>query len=95
VIPLQKMSMELNPGNLVPLDSLGTVYPTIRVVDVWGILTVSKGALMNSTFSRIYVSAPDSLSASPIQGEGWTLELNAGWTVAAGERKGDYVVKKE
>jgi hypothetical protein len=95
VIPLQKMSMELNPGNLVPLASLGTVYPTIRVVDVWGILTVSNGALMNPTFSRIYVSAPGSLSASPIQGDGWTLELNAGWTVAAGERKGDYVVKKE
>lgn len=94
VIPLQKMSMELNPGNLVPLDSLGTVYPTIRVVDVWGILTVSNGALMNPTFSRIYVSAPGSRSASPIQGDGWTLELNAAWTVAAGERKGDYVVKK-
>ncbi len=94
VIPLQKMSMELNPGNLVPLDSLGTVYPTIRVVDVWGILTVSKGALMNPTFSRIYVSAPGNLSASPIQGDGWTLELNAGWTVVAGERKGDYIVKK-
>ncbi len=94
VIPLQKMSMELNPGNLVPLDSLGTVYPTIRVVDVWGVLTVSRGALMNSTFSRIYVSAPDRLSASPIQGDGWTLDLNAGWTVTNGERKGDYIVKK-
>lgn len=93
-IALQKMSMELNPGNLVPLDSLGTVYPTIRVVDVWGILTVSKGALMNSTFSKIYVSAPSGLSSSPIQGDGWTLELNPGWTMTAGERKGDYVVKK-
>lgn len=94
VIPLQKMNMQFNPGNLVPLDSLGTVYPDIRIVDVWGVLTVSKGALMNSTYSRIYVSAPDSLSASPIRGEGWTLELNADWTVAPGERKGDYVVQK-
>ena len=94
VIPLQKMRMELNPDNLVPLASLGTVYPTIRVVDVWGILTVSNGALMNPTFSRIYVSAPGSVSASPIQGDGWTLELNAGWTVTNGERKGDYIVKK-
>lgn len=93
-IPLQKMNMQFNPGNLLPLDSLGTVYPDIRVVDVWGILTVSKGALMNPTFSRIYVSAPINLSASPKQGDGWTLELNAGWTIAAGERKGDYVVKK-
>ena len=88
------MNMQFNPGNLVPLDSLGTVYPDIRIVDVWGILTVSKGALMNSTFSRIYVSAPSSLSAPSTQGDGWTLELNAGWTVAAGDRKGDYVVKK-
>jgi hypothetical protein len=89
------MNMQFNPGNLLPLDSLGTVYPDIRVVDVWGILTVSRGALMNPTFSRISVSAPGSLGASPIQGDGWTLELNAGWAVAAaGERKGDYVVKK-
>ena len=93
-IPLQKMNMQFNPGNLVPLDSLGTVYPDIRIVDVWGILTVSKGALINSTFSRIYVSAPSSLSAPSIQGDGWTLELNAGWIVTNGERKGDYIVKK-
>ncbi len=93
-IPLQKMNMQFNPGNLVPLNSLGTVYPDIRIVDVWGILTVSKGALINSTFSRIYVSAPSSLSAPSIQGDGWTLELNAGWIVTNGERKGDYIVKK-
>jgi hypothetical protein len=94
MIPLQNMSMELNPGNLVPLDALGTVYPTIRVVDVWGILTVSKGALMNSNFSNICVSAPIGLSSSPTQGDGWTLELNPGWTIVVADRKGDYVLKK-
>ncbi len=31
---------------------------------------------------------------SPIRGDGWTLELNAGWTMTNGERKGDFVVKK-
>ena len=94
VIPLQKMNMQMNPGNLVPLEPLGTVYPDIRVVDGWGILTVTKGALIKSDFSRIYVSAPTNPSASPIQGDGWSLELNKGWAVAAGMRKGDYVVKK-
>jgi hypothetical protein len=93
-IPLQKMQMQFNPGNLVPLDSLGTVYPDIRVVDVWGILTVSRGALMTPTYSNIYVPAPKSLNR-PLQGDGWTLELNSGWTIAAGERKGDYVIKVE
>lgn len=94
-IPLQKMNLQFNPNNLVPLDSLGTVYPDIRIVDVWGILTVSKGgALRNPTFTKIYVSAPSNLSLSPIRGDGWTLELNTGWTIASGERKGDYIIKK-
>ena len=93
-LPILKMSMQMNPGTLVPLEPIGIVYPDIRIVDVWGILTVTKGALIKSDFSKIYVSAPSSLSAPSIQGDGWTLELNAGWTVAAGERKGDYVVKK-
>ena len=93
-LPILRMSMQMNPGTLVPLEPIGTVYPDIRIVDAWGILTVTKGALIKSDFSKIYVSAPSSLSAPSIQGDGWTLELNAGWTVAAGERKGDYVVKK-
>jgi hypothetical protein len=93
-LPILKMSMQMNPGTLVPLEPIGTVYPDIRIVDAWGILTVTKGALIKSDFSKIYVSAPSGLSAPSIQGDGWTLELNAGWTVSAGERKGDYVVKK-
>ena len=93
-LPILKMRMQMNPGTLVPLEPIGTVYPDIRIVDAWGILTVTKGALIKSDFSKIYISAPSSLSAPSIQGDGWTLELNAGWTVAAGERKGDYVVKK-
>ncbi len=93
-LPLIKMNMQINPGNLVPLASFGTVYPTIRVVDSWGILTASQGALINTDFSKIYVSAPPEASASPIRGSGWTLELSEGWTLAVGERAGDYVVKK-
>ena len=93
-LPISKMSMQMNPGTLVPLEPLGTVYPDIRIVDAWGILTVTKGALIKSDFSRIYVSAPSNSSISLIQGDGWTLELNAGWTITNGERKGNYVLKK-
>lgn len=93
-LPILKMSMQMNPSTLVPLEPIGTVYPDIRIVDAWGILTVTKGALIKSDFSKLYVSAPSNLSASPIQGDGWTLELNAGWTITSGERKGDYLVKK-
>jgi hypothetical protein len=94
VIPLQKMNMEFDPGNLVPLDSLGTVYPNIRIVDDWGILTVSKGgALLSADFSRITVSAPNSTEGKPIEGDGWKLELKSGWTILPADRRGDFKVR--
>ena len=94
VLPLQKMEMKFNPNNLQPLDSHGTVYPDIRIADAWGILTVSGGALMSPQFNKIQVQAPADTSGRTLQGEGWTLQLDAGWAVTAGERKGDFTLKK-
>jgi hypothetical protein len=96
IIPLQKMKMEFDPGNLVPLDSLGTVYPSIRVVDNWGILTVSKnGALLSADFSRVTVPVPVKASQPVMKGDGWTLQLNDGWSVRPAERNGDFVLRLE
>ena len=90
VVPLQKMNMQFNPGNLVPLDSLGTVYPDIRIVDTWGILTVTRGgALMSADFSRVTLPAPKDTTRDPIEGDGWNLRLNPGWEVGPAERAGD------
>jgi len=77
------------------LDSFGTVYPDIRIVDAWGILTVVKGgALINSNFSNIYVSTTNTTNSSFLQGDGWTLELNAGWIITKGKREGDYILSQ-
>jgi hypothetical protein len=95
IVPLQKMSMQFNPNKLESLDPAGTVYPDIRIVDVWGILTVTNGALMSPTFSKITLTAPADSAARPLQGDGWKLDLNPGWIVAQGARKGDYVLKQE
>jgi hypothetical protein len=94
VLPLRKMQMQFNPNNLQPLDSLGTVYPDIRIVDLWGILTVSKGALMGPSFDKIQVPAPADPGGRTVQGDGWTLELEAGWSLTPGERKGDFTLRK-
>ena len=94
VIPLLKMNMQFDPGNLMPLDSAGTVYPNIRIVDDWGILTVSKGgALLSRDFNRITVPAPKSRQAKLLEGDGWNLELKSGWIILPGERAGDFKVR--
>lgn len=94
MLPLRRMRMTFDPGNLAPLEGHGTVYPNIRIVDVWGILHVSAGgALMNSTYSGVRVSSPTDAGARPARGDGWTLELNEGWALAPGGRRGDYTVR--
>jgi hypothetical protein len=44
---------------------------------------------------RVTLSAPVDTDARPLRGDGWTLELKAGWKIAPGARKGDYVLKND
>jgi hypothetical protein len=92
VIPLTHPSVQFNPGNLQPLGALGTVYPTMKLTDAWGILTVTKGALMNTNWSEVRVAAPEDTTARPVKGDGWTLELKKDWTLQPGKRPGSYVL---
>ncbi|HEX6625111.1 MAG TPA: hypothetical protein VF064_15475 [Pyrinomonadaceae bacterium] len=89
----------INTSNLVPLEGVGTVYPTATVTDAWGTLEVSDGALMihgpGGRITKVYLSRPADPAARPLKGEGWTLQLNPGWTLAPGPRDGDHVLKKE
>ena len=88
-----------DPNNVVGIDSSNTVYPTMRMVDAWGVLTVSNGAWLERDGTghivRARVSAPTDLAARPLKGEGWTLELTDGWEVVPGERPGDVMIKKK
>jgi len=98
VLPLTgKVSYGFDPNNVESLDSLGTVYPTLRVTDAWGILDVTRGALMIlgvPGVSRVQVPAPADTSKRKVEGDGWTLELGEGWNLVPGARKGDYSIKK-
>lgn len=93
IIPFRKVNVQFDPNALVPLDGLGTIYPTIRATDVWGILTVSQGALLDPHWTGIRISAPLDSRARPLKGDGWTLELNEGWTIKPAARQGDYVLE--
>ena len=87
------MSVQFDPRTLQPLDDLGTVYPEIRISDVWGILEASKGALVKGEWGSIVITAPTATTGSPIKGDGWTLELKPGWKLVPTTRKGDYLLQ--
>lgn len=93
VLPLLDANLSFNPANLVPLGDHGTVYPTLRATDAWGVLEVEAtegGALVAVDWSSLRVAAPaepPEAGTAPdgggqtLEGEGWSLELAAGWRV--------------
>lgn len=86
-----------NPNNVVPLADDSTAYPTARITDDWGVLTVSDGVLMvreGGRITRLHVAAPSAPGAQALQGSGWKLELKTGWALAPGSRSGDFTLRK-
>jgi len=84
------MKIQFDPRTVVPLGELGSVYPTLRVADDWGVLEVTGGALVTADWSAVVVAAPGTAVPRPITGDGWRLELVPGWRLEPDEhRAGD------
>ncbi len=92
-LTFRKMHVQFDPRNLQPLGNAGTVYPTMRITDNWGILEATNGALMKPDWSAVVVRAPANTSGKSIKGDGWTLELKPGWKLVPGPRQGDLIVQ--
>jgi hypothetical protein len=92
ILPLKHMNYSFNPQTLQALGGVGTVYPTLRLIDEWGVIEVEDGALMTKDEKTLSVSAAG-IDGSGLKGKGWTLTLKPGWAVKAGARKGDFAVK--
>jgi hypothetical protein len=78
-IKLINKRISFNPGNLIPLEDFGIIYPNLRLVDIWGVLTADSGALINTDRSKIIISKPLSAKDSIIRGNGWQIKLNDSW----------------
>jgi hypothetical protein len=80
IIDLENLSIGFNPSNIMPLDSYGTVYPTLRITDNWGILEVdSCGALMSPEWDMVTISYPELITDTIASGKGWKLKINNSW----------------
>jgi hypothetical protein len=93
-LPLAEMNIQFNPQTLVALDDLGTVYPTLRLVDAWGSLEVESGGALLHADGKIATVAVDGADPQHGVGAGWKLVLKPGWTIAKAERAGDLVVTR-
>jgi hypothetical protein len=90
------LSWSYDPTQLVGFDLSSAVYPSGNFSAGWGKLTVERGGvLVANDFSRIRVGAPAAPFAAgtrTINGEGWTLVLNPGWSLQPDpSRQGSFV----
>jgi len=94
ILPLAQMNIQYDPRGMVSMDSLGTVYPTIRISDIWGIVEVSGGgALMSASWTSLRVPAPTDTTAKQVKGDGWVLRLSEDWYIIPADRPGDFTLK--
>jgi len=91
----ERMNMSFNPSDIMPVEDKGTVYPTIRVTDNWGILKVENGALMSPGWDKISVTIPVKYEHGNISGDGWSLELKDSYSVTKDENTGNYKLSKK
>jgi len=93
-LELESPYFDFEPEDIHPLDTLGTLYNSIRVSDNWGKLTVDKGGCLvsnNLKFIRITAKAFKA-DKNHISGEGWHLILNNDWELVPVEQ--NYFVRK-
>ena len=84
-----------DPGRVFPFDDTRTVYTTRGLIADWGVLTVSDGAILEDDAARRAYVSLDGAAPGMLEGRGWSLELNDGWTIVAAERPGDFLVRRE
>jgi hypothetical protein len=94
-IRFEKMSVSFDPRNIMPIEGYGTVYPTLRISDNWGILTVSNGALLGTNWDKITVSEPTIINKDKVVGNGWTIDLDSGYFVEKNSSDKNYSLKKQ
>lgn len=94
-LPLAEMKLGFDPGKVETLDSVGTIYGSLRLSDRWGLLqTDGSGGLISGDWRRLVVPAPaaEVTSGRRLAGPGWVLELAPGWRLVPGQRPGDWTV---
>lgn len=97
ILPNVHMNFVFNPSEVQMIDGAGPVYPTFTGKADWGVLEVTSGGAFIKDWMYVYVPLPEgvALTGAAVAAPGWKLQLNSGWTIREGKRKGDYEVVKQ
>lgn len=93
-IELESPSFGFETEDPNSLDTLGTIYRSLRVSDNWGKLVVDKtGCLVSHNLKEVRVPARGiKLTRNHVEGEDWTLILTDSWEVVKSEQ--NYYVRR-
>ncbi|MFN8240361.1 MAG: hypothetical protein U0X39_06365 [Bacteroidales bacterium] len=93
-LELESPYFDFEPEEIRALDTLGTIYNSIRVADNWGKLTVDKGGcLVSFNLKSMRVKAKNLReSKNHYYGDGWHLILNSDWEIVRIDE--NYFVRK-
>jgi hypothetical protein len=89
VLVLPNAGGSFSNSGIVPIPGAGTVFPSVHVNAVWGVLDAAQ-VLRPDDRSNITLPAPASAQGSTLEGDGWTLRIAPGWVVRTGNRPGDF-----
>jgi len=80
-LELESPYFDFEPEDVHSLDTLGTLYSSMRVSDNWGKLSVDRvGCLVSNNYKHLLITAKGiKKDKNHIYGEGWHLILNEDW----------------
>jgi hypothetical protein len=94
-LELESPYFDFEPEDVHSLDTLGTLYTSIRISDSWGKLTVNKyGCLISDNYKSIRITARGLKKDKNhhIYGEGWHMILNDNWELVEVDQ--NYLIRK-
>lgn len=93
-LELESPYFDFEPEDVHFLDTLGTLYQTMRVSDNWGKLAVDKiGCLVSNNYKYLRITAKGlKIEKNHIYGDGWQIIMNDGWEIQQSDQ--NYLIRK-
>jgi hypothetical protein len=80
----------------VGIPGVGTVFfRNFTLVAQWGRLNANDGVLRAADGATLSVPVTGPLEGATLQGDGWSITLNAGWLVQPAARPGSFTIVRE